>query len=84
MENGYKILEGDEVNSFLMAILRELTTEQMIVLKDALIERTPKPDQDAVLPTAEVMKSGCVCIGRQLGRTDSNNICGRCGKPKRE
>jgi hypothetical protein len=38
---GYWIFKGDEINSFLVAILRQLSTEQMTVLRDALNERTP-------------------------------------------
>lgn len=37
----YKIIKGDEVNSLHMAISRHLNDEQMIVLRDKLIRRTP-------------------------------------------
>ena len=36
-----KIIAGDEVNSLLFASLNYLTKEQLIVLRDCLIERTP-------------------------------------------
>lgn len=40
-QNSYKIVEGDEVNSFHSAIMRKLNQEQMIALRDKLIRRTP-------------------------------------------
>lgn len=43
-ETGYIIIKGDEVNSFLAAIMRHLDSEQMICLRDKIIRRTPKLD----------------------------------------
>ena len=40
-ERGYIIYQNDKVNSILIAALRELNEEQMICLRDCLIERTP-------------------------------------------
>ena len=40
-ESGFKLIKGDEVNCILNAALRSLTNEQMVVLKDSLIKRTP-------------------------------------------
>jgi len=45
MEDGftdYRIYHNDKVNSILAAAIRFLNTEQLVVLKDCLIERTPK------------------------------------------
>ena len=38
----YRIYHNDKVNSILAAAIRFLNTEQLVVLKDCLIERTPK------------------------------------------
>lgn len=38
----YQITEGDEVNSFLAAIMRELDTQKRDLLIDALQERSPR------------------------------------------
>jgi len=40
--NQYRINLGDEVNSFLIAILQSLTTQQMIDLRDGIEMRIPK------------------------------------------
>jgi len=42
---GYLVYENNKVNSILTACLKELDTEQMIALRDALAERTPAPVQ---------------------------------------
>lgn len=47
IKNGFLIREGDEVNSILIAALRTLTPEQLVVLRDNLIARTPK-SKDAI------------------------------------
>ena len=38
---GFFIRKGEEINTFLIAALRCLSEEQMIVLRDCIIERTP-------------------------------------------
>jgi hypothetical protein len=40
-EHHYRIIKGDEVNSFHSAIMRELDVEGLIALRDKLIRRTP-------------------------------------------
>lgn len=55
MEKGYRIIEGDEVNSFHAAIMRELNVEQMVILRDKLIQRTPLVNNNLV--QADVIKS---------------------------
>jgi len=40
-DHHYKIIPGDEVNSFLAIILRTLDESKTVALRDALIERTP-------------------------------------------
>jgi len=51
--NGYLVYKDDKVNSLLAACMRELNTEQMISLRNALIERTPAPVQgEAVYPAS--------------------------------
>lgn len=54
-ERIYIIHLSDKVNSILVAALRELDDEQMICLRDALIERTPKqtPSKDVPVQYAE-------------------------------
>jgi hypothetical protein len=37
----YMVRKGDKVNCILSAALRELNAEQLILLRDAIIERTP-------------------------------------------
>lgn len=44
-EIGFTLSKGDEINSILRVALRFLDEEKLIVLRDALIERTPKPPQ---------------------------------------
>jgi hypothetical protein len=43
-EQQYKIIKGDEVNSFLTAILRTLNEEQIETLRDSLTDRLPGVD----------------------------------------
>ena len=52
-ERTYIIDLSDKVNSILVAALRELNEEQMICLRDALIERTPKPSKYVPVKYAE-------------------------------
>jgi hypothetical protein len=68
---GYWIFKGDEINSFLVAILRQLSTEQMTVLRDALNERTP----NKLRTESEVREivGRTWEAGQQYGYYDANN-----------
>lgn len=44
-ERGFMVPKGEEVNAFLSASLRLLNQEQLICLRDSLIERTPKDEK---------------------------------------
>jgi len=61
----YRIIKGDEVNCIHAAIMRELSGEQRIVLRDKLIRRTPP-----------VCNKECKCI--QCGCVDSSACSGGC------
>lgn len=67
--DGYLIYKGDEVNSFLAAILRRLNVDQMCALRDALIERTPSPSREQAV-TAE----GWISVGSGLPKLWGNYL----------
>jgi hypothetical protein len=69
-QDGFIIINGDEVNSIHAAIMKTLSTDQIIELRNKLIRRTPKDDLNEVMGTEDKIQKAIDWCDREINNYD--------------